>query len=73
MNWDVSFRRSGAQAVREPTKVPTRGREAAPALCRAQTETGMEGDNRTRCRIRLGGDELATVLSFHQNISPCGY
>ena len=39
----------------------TRGREAAKALCRAQTETEKEGDNRARCRIRLGGDELATV------------
>jgi hypothetical protein len=61
LNWDVSYRGSGAEAVREFTKAPTRGREAAPALCRAQTETEKEGDNRTRCRIRLGGDELATV------------
>ena len=44
-------------------------REKQPRPCVGpRTQTQKEGDNRTRCRIRLGEAELATVLSFHQNI-----
>ena len=64
INWDVSFRESGAQAVREFSTKAQHVGEKRPRPCagpRPRRRPRRKEITGQRCRIRLGGDELATV------------